>query len=491
MLILPAEQKLDWRRPPYATLVLIFLNVLFFFQLQGQDNHLWSKAYQYYVEQELPQFEAQEYADFLLRVTNLGQDSRKELAREVNASVNAGEIDTLIPLMLSDRSFVDYMMANGADFIEPVAFASWQQQRMYLENNYLSQLSYRKMGLIPGETQLSDLISYQFLHGDIVHLIGNMVILFIAGFAIETILGKALYVMAYLTAGAVGGWIYALTEGNSLMPLVGASAAVSGLMGMYVTYYRLHKIRFFYFVVFYFNYFRAPALLVLPIWLGKEAFEYFTNEGSNIAYVAHAGGLLAGAAIMWPWVAWYHKNAAPEKTEEEADLEFREALAKGLKAINQVDFDKARSIFGKLHQHHPSNQEILQHLFHLYKLYPSDPESQHYTQATLEAALGRGDIDAAYSIWQEYQKYGADHPLPDHRYQFRLLTSCLNSGRLKEAETLLDNLHRHIDDQQLLLETYQIAMQTFAAREMPMKVKKYNQMCTEITDQGIPPILDG
>ncbi|MDZ7748084.1 MAG: rhomboid family intramembrane serine protease [Halofilum sp. (in: g-proteobacteria)] len=81
------------------------------------------------------------------------------------------------------------------------------------------------------------------------------------------------------------------------MPLVGASGAVAGLMGLCGVLYGRRPIRFFYFIGVYADYVKAPALVLLGLWLGKEVFQFLRySELSNVAYTAHIGGLLTGAA---------------------------------------------------------------------------------------------------------------------------------------------------------------------------------------------------
>lgn len=103
-----------------------------------------------------------------------------------------------------------------------------------------------------------------FLHASTGHLLGNMVFLFLFGFSVEPGPGRWRYLAFYLL-GAVGGslmagWAYAGQGSYGL----GASGAVSALMGMYAVLYRLRRVRFFYQLFFYFNYVTAPALLLLP-----------------------------------------------------------------------------------------------------------------------------------------------------------------------------------------------------------------------------------
>ena len=122
-----------------------------------------------------------------------------------------------------------------------------------------------------------------------------MLFLFLFGFSVELALGRGLYLSFYLLgavgASALAAWAYAGKGSYGL----GASGAVSALMGMYAVMYRLRRIRFFYQLFFYFNYVTAPALILLPAWIANELLQHFVG-GQGIAYMAHLGGLLTGAA---------------------------------------------------------------------------------------------------------------------------------------------------------------------------------------------------
>ena len=140
-------------------------------------------------------------------------------------------------------------------------------------------------------------ITSAFLHGGTGHLLGNMLFLFLFGFSVELALGRGLYLSFYLLgavgASALAAWAYAGKGSYGL----GASGAVSALMGMYAVMYRLRRIRFFYQLFFYFNYVTAPALILLPAWIANELLQHFVG-GQGIAYMAHLGGLLTGALLM-------------------------------------------------------------------------------------------------------------------------------------------------------------------------------------------------
>jgi membrane associated rhomboid family serine protease len=136
-----------------------------------------------------------------------------------------------------------------------------------------------------------------FLHGSVDHLLGNMVFLFLFGFTLEVALGRWLYLACYLLGGvgasALAAWAYAGMGGLAL----GASGAISALMGMYVVLYGLRRIPFFYWVLFYFNIARWPAIVVLPVWMLTELWQHLSG-GDHTAHMAHLGGFIAGALVM-------------------------------------------------------------------------------------------------------------------------------------------------------------------------------------------------
>src|SRR5690606_37235329 len=128
--------------------------------------------------------------------------------------------------------------------------------------------------------------------------IGNMVVLAVVAVGVEAAIGSFNFLLCYLVCGLVGGLLYTLTNLGSHMPLVGASGSISGVLGMYAAIYGMRKIRFFYSAIFYFGYFTAPALVILPVWILWEVANAIWGDTSGIAYWAHAGGLICGGLGM-------------------------------------------------------------------------------------------------------------------------------------------------------------------------------------------------
>jgi len=143
------------------------------------------------------------------------------------------------------------------------------------------------------------LITYQFLHGGWGHLLPNMLFLWVFADNIEDAYGHVAFALLYLTCGVVAGLAYVLTTPSSAAPLVGASGAVSGILGAYLVLFPKARV---WILLFLRLPLRVGALWVLGGWFGLQVFSWWMDQGgaeTGVAWGAHVGGFLAGAAITW------------------------------------------------------------------------------------------------------------------------------------------------------------------------------------------------
>ena len=143
------------------------------------------------------------------------------------------------------------------------------------------------------------LFSFQFLHGNVFHLGGNMLYLWIFGNNIEDKLGAPKYLMFYLLCGvlsALSQWVFFQ---SSDIPIIGASGAIAGIMGAYILRFPNARILTF----FLFTVFRIPAFIFLGFWFAQQAFASIISTlgmpttGGGVAYWAHAGGFVFGLLL--------------------------------------------------------------------------------------------------------------------------------------------------------------------------------------------------
>ncbi|MEA2030827.1 MAG: rhomboid family intramembrane serine protease [candidate division Zixibacteria bacterium] len=141
--------------------------------------------------------------------------------------------------------------------------------------------------------------SSMFMHGGWLHLIGNMLFLWIYGNNVEDYFGRVKFIIFYLVSGLAAIGLYTLFGPNSQVPLVGASGAIAGLMGAYIVLHPRAKITCL--VVFFFiQFITLQAKVVLWFWFGYQLLMSLagSSTGGGVAYLAHVGGFLFGLGLL-------------------------------------------------------------------------------------------------------------------------------------------------------------------------------------------------
>lgn len=166
-----------------------------------------------------------------------------------------------------------------------------------------AQLLVRRHGVIPMflfsgyGPALSTLLTSMFLHGGLMHLLSNMWFLHIFGDNVEDAMGHLRYALFYLSTGVVAALVHALTDPGSQLPMVGASGAISGVLGGYLLMFPHARIVTL-LVVFLVE---LPALVFIVGWFAYQLYEGFgqlgTTRGAGVAFFAHVGGFAAG--VVW------------------------------------------------------------------------------------------------------------------------------------------------------------------------------------------------
>ena len=142
---------------------------------------------------------------------------------------------------------------------------------------------------------LRSLITSQFLHGDWAHLLFNMLFLWVFGDNVEDTVGHRRFVPFYLACGIAGGVLHGLVNVDSLTPTIGASGAISGLLGAYVVTHPRARILV---LAFTFIPLRLPAVLVIGTWFAQDLLFAVGGVENGVAFWAHIGGFISGAAMI-------------------------------------------------------------------------------------------------------------------------------------------------------------------------------------------------
>lgn len=286
MIVVPVEKRIDWKRPPLVLIALVLMNIAVFIFYQSDDAVKSEQAVEYYTDADLLAIELPAYKDYL---RNSDLEDKVDL-----------ESEYLIWYIATDTQFSAFIDSERDRYISSFERDKWRAARDRVDK-VAATISSNALGLSPSNVGLVTLLSHQFLHADIMHLIGNLVFLVLTGFAVEAALGSKRFFAYYLISGVGAGSLYLIVDalsGGSGRGLIGASGSISGVMALYVVLFSTRKIEFFYWFLVFTGYFRAAAIIMLPAYILKELSMFLLNDGTNVAYTAHIGGFLVGALLV-------------------------------------------------------------------------------------------------------------------------------------------------------------------------------------------------
>src|SRR5947209_6474271 len=182
------------------------------------------------------------------------------------------------------KAFVNYLLilANVLAFLYEITQPDVQQ--------FLMQWGEVPRYISHGE-RVSTLITSMFLHGGWMHLIGNMVFLYVFGDNVEDAFGHLPYLVFYLLCGIAAGLAQVFLASDSRLPGVGASGAISGVMAAYMLMFAGNRVRVF----FFFSIITVPAVVMIGLWIITQFFNGIasfahTQQTGGVAYGAHIGG---------------------------------------------------------------------------------------------------------------------------------------------------------------------------------------------------------
>ncbi len=216
------------------------------------------------------------------------------------------------------------LSAVRPDFDDPRLVEYVQLFAQYLSrvslDDFLRQISAYDLvvfsyGYRPAAPEVTALFTSMFLHGGLMHLAGNMLFLWIYGDNVEHRLGPVRFLAAYLATGLAATLVHSILDARSAVPVVGASGAISGVLGFYFIWFPRNRVRLL--VMFpLMHVFYAPARVVLGIYLViQNLFPFLASrgveEGGGVAYGAHIGGFLAGLGSAW-WAERRGVQAGPK-----------------------------------------------------------------------------------------------------------------------------------------------------------------------------------
>jgi len=292
---------------------------------------------------------------------------------------------------------------------------------------------YVRYGYIPATPHLLGFFTCMFMHGGWLHLIGNMLFLWLSGGSLEDRWGRIVFLILYLTSGFVATLMHAAMAPHSHTPMVGASGAIAGLMGAFLIRLATTRIRFLYWIFFFRGSFKAPAYVMLPLWLLQQLLVARGGAESGVAVWAHIGGFLFGAlvAVFIGLTDMEEKILAPAITKK-TTWTASDRLTGALRKLDRGDVDGAVKDLETILRVSPDNIEVRASLIDAHARQGDHLAAGRESARLVGAYLKARDTAGARTAAQEHKQVFPDVPLL-MRDQLALAADCEKRQEYQEA----------------------------------------------------------
>ena len=353
-MLIPIGQESDTvRRVPWVTIAIMGLCVIIHIfnmssisEFEDKLISIYSEIYEYYTSH--PYLELDNELKKTFSITEEKEEILKSLAEDKSGSVYAEE------QRKEEQAYLDNLV----------------EELNYIKEN----LPFFKYGLIPQKKTFVGLIGHMFLHVDWLHLLGNLLFLYIMGPFIEDSWGKPVYAVFYLGTGILAALAFAIHYPNSGIPMVGASGAIAGVMGGFLIRHWHARIRYLLILPYFFRvgHFTAPAWVMLPLGFIMELFNASLMDsvspggGGGVAHWAHVWGFIFGiaGALVIKLTKIEKKFVAP-KVEAQTTYVNKgfAAYEEAMQVLAAGDKEKAFAILMDAAREDSSNRDVVEALW--------------------------------------------------------------------------------------------------------------------------------
>ena len=252
-------------------------------------------------------------------------------------------------------------------------------------------------------------LTANFLHGGWLHLIGNMWFLWLAGFVLEDVWGRPLYLAFYVISGAAALQIYAWSNPNSIIPCVGASGAVAALMGAFLARFPKMKIEMAWLLWFRLYRFKASAYWLLPLWVLAEVFYgSLFGKTSGVAHWAHVGGFAFGALAALGMHYAGLESRVNEKVEKEITWKCDPEIERANQLVEAGQLDEAVAAMRQYVEANPNAIDAWNILRQIYWRRQELPAYNEATAKTCGLQLKANNPEGAWQDREDFRNAGGD-----------------------------------------------------------------------------------
>jgi membrane associated rhomboid family serine protease len=305
--------------------------------------------------------------------------------------------------------------ASPRSDLDPVTVTRQQAQLDTMWEEFRSGATpgvFRTYGFVPAKPSLLGLFASMFLHGGWLHLLGNILFLWLAGASLEDRWGRVFYTGLYFAAGVVAALIHAAMNPESSIPMVGASGAISGLMGAFLVRLAATRIRFYYWLLFLQGTFVMPAYVALPLWLLQQFVMVRYGAAGGIAVWAHIGGFAFGALVAGlVRLSSFEERVLAPAIAKRTSWSPSEHLTAALGKLDRNDVEGSIQDLVTLLTQSPNSIEGRAALVAAYTQKGDMASAGRESARLVSAYVVARDLDGAFSALEEHRRAHPDVPI--------------------------------------------------------------------------------
>lgn len=445
MILIPIGTKGSLALKPKMTIGLIIINIIiavFTFPLAHHSEKqlftihrdIFAKEIRLYVSEHREDSELSSYLDGYIESAIQQIETAEdyfELEMYMVEAITAAGLD------IEDfESYEDELLARSDDYYAGSfdgsydTFTDWKRLKAK-EDKILNGDVIHVLGLVPNRmNRIHTFFTHLFLHGGIMHLIGNMLFLWVVGCLLEDSWGRLPFLAFYLTGGAFAGLAHCLQDSTSAIPLIGASGAIAAAMGAFTIRHFWTRIKFFYFFLFFFRpfwgTFHLPAFVFLPFWFIEQLVLKSLSDfmgGSDVAYLAHIAGYVMGVvtALVFRATDFEEKHLAPMLHRKHVDEGVRKdpRFDKACGLMDRGNIERARALFSELVRSRPNDYDTIQDIAVMYRSKGMTEDYQGLVGTALKGLLLKSRHEEAATLAMDIV-HGPDRVEVNPQYLLRV-----------------------------------------------------------------------
>ncbi len=471
MLLAPTDKPFDYRQPPRLSLGLAALLLVLF---------AWLCPIDYERQLFLDDF----YQHHLLKVewplypTHLMQSQQSAKLDDLKIAYEQHDYHVLSQQLGFDRQFSQSITANGEAFLEPDVFSQWRQDRQQY-NKERDHLSSQVLGLDPQRFRPITFFTYSFIDDNSYSVLATVLLLLLAGMAVEWAMGSDVLLSAWLIGSLSAGISYSLYHIHSVTPFIGGSAAISGVLGLAFMNFRHARS-----LTVYNTRILLSGWLFLALFVAFAGMTFLNHHFDLGILISLTLSFMSGIIVCLAHHRWFDRANQPENEEEDiithdempADELYRHELHHALLKISQMQFVAAEKQLRELSEKYPHDKRILEHLYHLLKSKPAELEFEEMACGLFALPNQKASNHLVLMIYNDYKKRSKSFVALDADTCLQLAMRFSRINALKEAEEVFKRGLESKRPSPLLKKAAMTLSQAFATHSQEQRAQYYQRM---------------